>query len=507
MTAYSKAEYYRQTKTAVMKAGLDLVTIDPDEDYIEVRCPECNRVHVFHYNELEAVRCERCYQKHRAEEFYQRSEKLVEAAGFSLREANYAEDYIEVECPQCEGITSFHFDELGNIYCKDCAMEDAAFENEFDLYLGDESDGKDWEQKVERWSNRHDARPAVLICRSCGAVHIVNADAPDAIDRIRQYECNCRVVTRQLQQLAADRGFSIEYKSSPYGYFSLKSGEIALLCNRCGDEVILELNDLELRHKIENLSCGCDASGLDEDQLAWTKQGKLAWCADLLRVISLVNLTTFNGFTFDGSHYFHFPEEGDKEVFFAADPSDLDYAYAFVVYPNEKDAWLSKYLLFRFQIATWGTPQVDVEISGRWPYYYEKLYEAICQDINDGNKRVIKIAEQNFDCYISAYNALRERQSSVWDVGRLLSTLEDFSNALGKLTGNTSASKDHYLRRYISLHTCPVCKKVYANTEHKCLECGFPDLNRVFINRQEAEHWYERSVIPYKQRYNRKNKL
>lgn len=505
MTANNKSEYYRLARAAVSKAELDLVTIDPDEDYIEVRCPECKRVHVFRFNELSSVRCEKCYQKHRAKEFYRRSEELVEAAGFSLRESNFEEDYIEVECPQCEGITSFHFDELGNIYCKDCAMEDAAFENDCDLYLGDESDGRDWEQKVERWNNKHDARPAVLVCRACGSVHIVNADAPDAIERIKKYECKCRGVTRQLQQLAADRGFSIEYKSSPYGYFSLKPGEIALLCNRCGDEVIFDLNDPELKSKIENLNCGCKTSGLDEDHLAWTKQGKIAWCADLLRVISLVNLTTFNGFSFDGSHRFHFPEEGDKEVYFAADPSDLDYAYAFVFYPNEKDVWLSKYLLFRFQIATWGTPQVDVEISGRWPYYYEKLYEAICQDINDGDNRVVKIAEQNFDCYISAYNALHNRHSSIWDVGRLLSALEGFSNALSKLIGNAPASKDQYLQRYIGLHTCPVCKKAYTSTEHKCLECGFPDLNRVFINRQEAEHWYERTVLPYKQRYNRKD--
>lgn len=505
MTLNQKEAYEHAAREAVSKAGLELVTIEPEDDYIETICPKCKKINIFRRSELWCIRCPSCYEKRRQEYFQRRSEELVEAAGFELRYASYEDDYIEVECPQCERITSFHFDELGKIYCKDCAMEDAATANDCDLYLDDESESRNWEEAVDRWIAKHDAQPAVLVCRACGSVHIVNADAPDAIERIRKYECKCRGVTRQLQQLAADRGFSVEYRSSPYGYFSLRPGEIALLCNRCGDEVIFELNDPELKNKIKALNCECETSGIDEDHLAWTKQGKIAWCADLLRVISLVNITTFNSFSFDGSHRFHFPEEGEREVFFAADPSDLDYAYAFVIYPNEKDAWLSKYLLFRFQIATWGTPQVDVEISGRWPYYYEKLYEAICEDINDGDKRVVKIAEQNYDCYISAYNALHNRHSSIWDVGRLLSALEGFSNALSKLTGNAPASKDQYLQRYIGLHTCPVCKKAYTSTERKCLECGFPDLNRVFVNQQEAEYWKENIVIPYKRQYEHRN--
>ena len=277
----------------------------------------------------------------------------------------------------------------------------------------------------------------------------------------------------EISTISSERKFSVEYESSPYGDFSLEPGEIALLCNQCGKEVVFDFDDPALLHKIKNLTCGCKTSGLQADLLAWTAQGNIAWCADILRVISLVDLTTFNGFSFDGINNFCFPEEGDKEIFFAADPSDLKCAYAFVVYPDEIDEWLSKYLLFKFEIATWGSPQIEVEIIGRWPYYYEKLYEAICQNIDMGTRRVKEISDRNFNCYISAYDALCNGRSNVWAAGRVLSALESLSNTLNKLTGNECVSKDPHLQQYLDQHMCPVCKKMYTNMDRVCSECGF----------------------------------
>lgn len=508
MTPNQKEEYERVAREAVTKAGLELVTIEPEDDYIEIRCPECNRVSIFHFNELNSIRCEKCYGKRCAEEFYQCSRELVEAAGFSLREANFEEDYIEVECPQCEGITSFHFDELGSIYCKDCAMEDAAFENGCNLYLGDESDGRDWEEKVDRWIAKHDARPAVLVCRACGAVHIINADTPDAVERIKKYNCKCRGVTHQLKQIASDRGFSIEFKNSPYGTYTLNANECALLCNHCGEVVVINLSDNDIEKKIADLTCPSDDCSLEEDLVSWTIQGKMAWCKDLLKVISIFDMHNFNRVTFDRKHYWNIPQEGNKEIFFAVDPTNLKYAFAYVIHADAKDEWLSKYLLFRFQIESWGTSGQSVEMLGRWPYYYRKLHKVICQDVEDGSKRVLKVAEKNFDSYISAYNSLLERNKYAWALGRTLSVLKDINNILDRLTNHSDKvllTQDQHLQRFISLHTCPVCKKAYTSTERKCLNCGFPDLNRVFVNQQEAEYWKENIVIPYKRQYEHRN--
>lgn len=47
---------------------------------------------------------------------------------------------------------------------------------------------------------------------------------------------------------------------------------------------------------------------------------------------------------------------------------------------------------------------------------------------------------------------------------------------------------------------CPVCKtECFENIV--CSVCGFSDINRIFINRDEANHWEETVLIPYKNTY------
>ena len=508
MAGNPKKEQYQLAKTAIKKAGLEWLTIDPEEDYIEVRCPECKKILTFHFDELDSIRCEKCYKQRSQEEFYQRCEDLVEAAGFSLNTAIFEEDYIEIECPDCGEITSLYSSELDKICCRYCAMEEAASENGYKIYMGEAIEGEPWEEQFDSWfkSSRYEWG-AAIVCPNCEMPHFFglgSRSTREIVEYVRNYKCDCSFSFAAIREKAHERGFSVETKSSPYGDYELDQNEIAFLCNRCGEAIIHEIKDLTFEDRIRNLKCDCNSSGIEIDHLAWTQQGKIAWCADLLRVISLVKLTTFNQFAIYGSNHFRFPEEGDKEVFFAVDPEDSDYAYAFVVYPNEKDAWLSKYLLFRFEIATWGTPRVDVQISARWPYYYEKLYEAIRQDIDHGDKRVLKVAEKNFDRYISAYNALHDHGSVIWHVGSLLTITERFSNKLSRMAGDEPTSDDKYLQEYINLHTCPVCKKAYTSVERRCSQCSFSGLNSVFVNLPDAEYWMQHVVEPYRQKYHRR---
>lgn len=510
MAGDPRKEQYRLAKTAIKEAGLKWLTIDPEEDYIEVQCPECKNILTFHFDELDKIRCEKCYKRRCQEDFYHRCEELVEAAGFTLNTAIFEEDYIEIECPSCGEVTSLYSSELDNICCRYCAMEEAARENGYKLYMGENIEGEPWENQFDEWFERTRCDwGAALVCPNCEKTHFFeqgSRSTREIVDYVRNYKCDCSFSIAAIREIAHERGFSVETKSSPYGGYELEQGEIAFLCNRCGEAIIHGIKELGLEDKTRNLNCECDSNEIEFDHLAWTLQGKLAWCSDLLRVISLVKLITFNQFAIDGSNHFRFPEEGDKEVFFAVDPEDVDYAYAFVVYPNEKDAWLSKYLLFRFEIASWGTPRVDVEISARWPYYYDKLYEAIRQDIEHGDKRVISVAEKNFDRYISAYNALYDHGSVIWHVGSLLTITERFSNKLSKLAGDEPTCDDRYLQEYINLHMCPVCKKAYTSGEQRCSQCSFAGLNKVFVNKQDAENWMQQVVIPYRQRYHRLNR-
>lgn len=507
MTPLQKEEYEHRVREAISGTDLEIITISPDDDYIETWCPSCKTTSIFRERELAHVRCPKCYEKRRRERFHSKSEELVQAAGFELRYASYEDDYIEVECPVCEDITSFRFKDLKHIKCKFCTMKEIASENGFDLYWDADSYGEPWEEQLDEWKEENSDEPAVLVCRRCGEVHIISADANNAAEQIPQYKCSCASITDEIRELIAARGFSVELQDCPIGFYTLNPGEIALLCNRCGEEVILNMNDEDLEDKIASLSCQSDDCSLETDHVALTRQGKMAWCYDTLHVVSIIKLTTFNEFSFENGAHMAIPEEGDHEVYFAVDPSDHDYAFAFAVYPNEKDAWLSKYLLFRFEISTWGTSQVNVQVNARWPGYFDELYRLVKEDIADGENRDAAVTALNFDRYVEAYNSMHNLNNSIWSVARALSALEGLSDALGRMVNDPEfikESKDRHLQSFIKLHTCPVCQKAYTSAETTCLRCGFQDLNKVFVNKDEAEYWRKHVLRPYKKAYDEK---
>lgn len=48
---------------------------------------------------------------------------------------------------------------------------------------------------------------------------------------------------------------------------------------------------------------------------------------------------------------------------------------------------------------------------------------------------------------------------------------------------------------------CPVCKNETGNSCSKCSICGFSDLQRTFISTEDASDWFDRVVLPYRQRW------
>ena len=53
---------------------------------------------------------------------------------------------------------------------------------------------------------------------------------------------------------------------------------------------------------------------------------------------------------------------------------------------------------------------------------------------------------------------------------------------------------------------CPVCRTECDNIEI-CPKCGFSELGKVFINKEEAEQWYNTTVIPFRDNYCKSNIL
>lgn len=53
---------------------------------------------------------------------------------------------------------------------------------------------------------------------------------------------------------------------------------------------------------------------------------------------------------------------------------------------------------------------------------------------------------------------------------------------------------------------CPVCK-TECGQSNVCTECGFAEVGKDFINREEAEQWFNETVIPYRNNYHKTNIL
>ena len=137
-----------------------------------------------------------------------------------------------------------------------------------------------------------------------------------------------------------------------------------------------------------------------------------------------------------------------------------------------------------------------------------ELYRLVQEDIADGENRDATVMALTFDRYVEAYNSMHNLNNSIWSAARALSALEGFSDALGRMVNDPEfikKSKDRHLQSFIKLHTCPVCQKVYTSKETTCLRCGFQDLNKVFVNKDEAEYWREHVLRPYKKIYAVKN--
>ena len=52
---------------------------------------------------------------------------------------------------------------------------------------------------------------------------------------------------------------------------------------------------------------------------------------------------------------------------------------------------------------------------------------------------------------------------------------------------------------------CPICKTECAS--NVCTKCGFTEVGKEFINREEAEQWFNDTVVPYRDNYQKSNIL
>ena len=303
------------------------------------------------------------------------------------------------------------------------------------------------------------------------------------------------------------QGFSVETISSPYGDYELKENEIAFLCNRCGEAVVLNSLDVNFEYDVEHLSCRSKDCRLNEDLISLTKDGCISWCCDELNIFSSIKWTEFNNIEFEEGKHLKLPDDGDSNIFFAPNPFDERYCYVFIVYLNETDSWLSKYFLFECDISKVGISPIDITISLRWPYYYDRLYTLIIKNIEWGKQRCNSLTTTAFDCYIKTHHAVRCNNSALWCLSKFTSGIVKMSDKMHENddTYKNKKFRDWHLKNFIYSHSCPICDEPYTSTEKICALCKFSELNKKFICKDDADEWLKKVVHPYKTIYENRN--
>ena len=61
------------------------------------------------------------------------------------------------------------------------------------------------------------------------------------------------------------------------------------------------------------------------------------------------------------------------------------------------------------------------------------------------------------------------------------------------------------LERILIFQRCPVCQTYNNSSSSVCIECGFDEINKVFINKDEYELWLNEVVLPARQQREENN--
>lgn len=473
-----------QARMAVIKAGLDVVTVDVDSDYIETICPVCNTINCFHFSELEQMYCEHCSDDRHRQDFEEQSRRLVTRAGFSLIDVNYEEDDIEIECPICQREQSLSFRDLRNISCKFCYMKTVAQSKGFDLYWYDEIDTPEWEEEVETWRDSYDATPVVLECKRCGDFQILDAGAENLVEQIRNISCSCSIITPELYRLAHSHGLSIETTTSAFGDYTLKRHEIALCCMRCGESYVLDYTDKNLVEKISQLQCAqnCTHPAHNPDIQA-IAQHRIMWCVDYRYGLDYIVRETLNNHRdkigikttqyYIDDTYFTYSPDGKYELtcFCALRESDKYSPIICGVFIQ----------LFQNTISSKG--KISLVEPNAAACFCNAIMENISFFDSPSSATIEDATAGLFNGYIHILNDLAEKVAEYPVL--LISFDKTYINR-----------QHHQMDAFMKTHRCPVCKRYFEIGTQMCPACGFPELGRSFLNKEDGEMWLNNVVIP-----------
>ena len=308
----------------------------------------------------------------------------------------------------------------------------------------------------------------------------------------------------RIMDIAEEHGFSVEDRDTLHCnlfYPDMTSKQFAFICNTCFDSEIFDKNessiykiiDFAVKHKHE-----CEEP--DECFLEDTKYQNIVWIPDVEQVLYMVALTVHGNNNLYAIIEKLRSEEYSHEVYVAGIPKQDDgkTVYLFFHYYKENDDTDCINLLVS------NTPRKFSQMTfyALPKTYIDCLYEQIKLSMNQQTYNLEEL-QRSCDEYIDMVNYFKEHNHPIF----VYASLSKFSKNLDLILnrGNIISQRQQEVEKILSVQHCPVCRNLHTSKAKVCIDCGFNELNKHFINKAELELWLNNVVIPARKMREEKN--
>lgn len=303
----------------------------------------------------------------------------------------------------------------------------------------------------------------------------------------------------RIISVATEYGFSVEDRDTLHcnlHYPNMTNRQFAFICNTCFDSEVFDKDessiqkiiDFAIRHK-------CECEKPDDCFIENTKRQSIVWIPDVERILHMVSLTAQGGNNISGIIEKLQGEEYSKEVYVAgvAKPEDGKTAHLFYHYYNDNDATDYINLLVSNTPSNFG----EMTFYALPKAYTDSLYEHILLSMNQKTENSAAL-QKSCDEYVDMVNYFKAHNQQIF----IYAALSKFTKNLGSLLhqDDVSSQRQQDAEKVLSVQHCPVCRSLHNSTARFCDDCGFDELNMLFINKDEFELWLNEVVLPARNR-------
>lgn len=456
---------------AAVKAGFEVVSTIPKEDYIEVICPICNQIYIYKFEDIDGFHCQKCIEEDTLEQL----EKIIMHNNYKIISVDKYTGEVCYECPDCGHISVATINDTVDSLCKMCLLMEKAEMHGFTVRS----------TVPEEYEDISDADGVFLECNTCDSYIRINLDKLDVSKDLENLICPyC-----ELEEISQEKGLRQEDDSGSLNIIEKRGiGWYPFVCNECGSIQYMYINPIipleALEDKLKEIrlfDCKERKSGNCEmpDVIKHTAENNVVWFADVYNLFTAIPLTYLNSQDLGELGQFDFPYENIYSSYIGVDLVS-NKNYLFVEFDSERylDPWSSRYLFATFDESAVIIGN-NLLLAGEilWPMAYYKLRDLIQEQIL--SNEMAGASRKLFYAYEKYIDLIFHMQRDAKEIYRASEEICQRLKLAIKLyeikTGNEFPKKiniDKRLSVYLENSKCDICGALNHGYEDSCWKCG-----------------------------------